>query len=53
MQTLRRLSVYVGIHGAKVNERGRLERQDNCQLRAIKKRNTWRLTDNEPPVEMR
>jgi hypothetical protein len=33
MQTLRRLSVHVGIHGAKVSEKKMLEKQDNCQLR--------------------
>jgi hypothetical protein len=42
MQTLRRLSVHVGIGGAKVNEKETLEKQDDCQLsyetvRAIKK----------------
>ena len=33
MQTLRCLSVHFGIYGAKVNEKERLGKQDNSQLR--------------------
>ena len=55
MQMLRRLSVHVGIHGANVNEKERLEKQDSFQLQDGKShRDTkWTLTDKEPPMEMR
>jgi hypothetical protein len=49
---MRRLSVHVGIRGAKVNEKELLEKQENCQLRDGT-RNTWTLTDKESPIEMR
>src|SRR5713226_6305137 len=42
MQTPRRLSVHVGKHGVKVNEKERLKTHDNCQPRDKKHVDTHR-----------